>query len=442
MKKPVIICVDDEKFFLTSLKNEISRIFGNNIVVEIAESGEEALEVINELIESGYEIPIIISDYVMNGMYGDEFLKICKEKFPASKKILLTGQATLEGVKNAINDAELYRYIIKPWDSTDLNLTLSEAFRIFFKEKLIDLQRKHIAQSNKELQDKINFFKDEIEKKYNEKHLNLVKSSNQNLSEIFEFAINLSKTQTENPVIKRISRIFEVLTNLFDKSCEDLYLYKSAIIISHLYLFYIDSKIAEKLLKEELINSKEIKIVEKAKKKAFEELKTISLFVDLNEAVYENFDYLDNTDDLKLEKKNERLRKTLILTKLLIYNDIFISDGLSLESVISSLKSMNQFDERLINILGNKKKTSGNKIETINKEEKNSIEVEVPKIEYVPVSFMELKQGYVLAENLCDTNGNLLVPMGQEIFEDLILVLMKYRHHCQIKEPIYIIRDN
>jgi adenylate cyclase len=56
-KKPVIICVDDEVTILTSLKSELRKAFGEEYRVEIAEGGEDALELLEELIEDGYEIP-------------------------------------------------------------------------------------------------------------------------------------------------------------------------------------------------------------------------------------------------------------------------------------------------------------------------------------------------------------------------------------------------
>ena len=56
-------------------------------------------------------------------MKGDEVLKEIHKLSPGSLKILLTGHADVEGISNAINNAQLYRYIAKPWDKDDLVLT-------------------------------------------------------------------------------------------------------------------------------------------------------------------------------------------------------------------------------------------------------------------------------------------------------------------------------
>jgi len=74
-KKPVIICVDDEANILKSLRAELQEAISNEYIIEIAEGGEEALELIDELLEDGYEVPLIISDHIMPDMKGDELLK-------------------------------------------------------------------------------------------------------------------------------------------------------------------------------------------------------------------------------------------------------------------------------------------------------------------------------------------------------------------------------
>ncbi len=74
INKPVIVCVDDEKIVLDSLRKELRTAFNNEIIVEIAESGDEALELIREHNLEGNDVPIIVCDYIMPGMKGDELL--------------------------------------------------------------------------------------------------------------------------------------------------------------------------------------------------------------------------------------------------------------------------------------------------------------------------------------------------------------------------------
>ncbi|HAO19431.1 MAG: hypothetical protein BWK80_30955 [Desulfobacteraceae bacterium IS3] len=142
MKKPVILCVDDERMVLISLKDQLMQYLGNDYVIEIAESGEEAIEVIEDLLKENIEIPLIISDQIMPGIKGDELLIKIHNRYPSALKVFLTGQADAHAVGNAVNRANLYRYISKPWDEADLKLTITEALYSYSQDKQISQQNK------------------------------------------------------------------------------------------------------------------------------------------------------------------------------------------------------------------------------------------------------------------------------------------------------------
>jgi two-component system, sensor histidine kinase and response regulator len=155
MSERVILCIDDEPIVLDSLKEQIQQGFKGDFLIETAESGDEALEIFDELIESGTEIPIIIADFIMPGMKGDALLSKIHGLKPASKKILLTGQASLEGVSNAVNKANLYRFISKPWEKDDLILTLKEALKSFDQDITIHRQNEELLELNANLEKKV-----------------------------------------------------------------------------------------------------------------------------------------------------------------------------------------------------------------------------------------------------------------------------------------------
>ena len=151
MSRQVIICVDDERIVLRSLKAELQEAVGNDYTIEIAEGGEEALELIEELLEDGDEIFLIISDHIMPDMKGDELLKQAHIILPKSIKIMLTGQADIGAIANAINSANLYRYITKPWQSEDLKLTVREALNSYIQTQQLAQQNAKLQQMNQEL---------------------------------------------------------------------------------------------------------------------------------------------------------------------------------------------------------------------------------------------------------------------------------------------------
>lgn len=152
MTKQVIVCVDDEPTVLRSLKAELKEAVGADYLIEIAEGGEDALELVEELLEDGYEIPLIVSDHIMPDIKGDELLKRVHEISPSTLKIMLTGQASIEAVGNAIQYARLYRYIAKPWQAEDLKLTVKEAINSYFQEKKLAEQNVQLQKMNEELE--------------------------------------------------------------------------------------------------------------------------------------------------------------------------------------------------------------------------------------------------------------------------------------------------
>ena len=124
MKKKVILCVDDEKFALDSLKAQLKDLFGSKYTYETAENAEEALEVIDDLKAEGMDILVIVSDWLMPGMKGDELLIKIHKKDPGIVKVILTGQANDEAIERARAEANLFRCLRKPWNEEELAETI------------------------------------------------------------------------------------------------------------------------------------------------------------------------------------------------------------------------------------------------------------------------------------------------------------------------------
>ncbi len=120
MSEPAIICVDDEVVILESLKKQLKRKFGNSFIYEVAESAEEAWEIIEELNSENIPIIAIVSDWLMPGVKGDEFLIQIHEQFPEVIKVMLTGQADENAIDRAKEEANLHACLYKPWTESEL----------------------------------------------------------------------------------------------------------------------------------------------------------------------------------------------------------------------------------------------------------------------------------------------------------------------------------
>ena len=141
MKKSIIICVDDEKMVLNSLKDQLRQALSSDIGIETAESAEEALLIVDEAMANNIGLPLIISDQIMPDMKGDEFLSLIHQKSKETLNIMLSGQANSEAIGKAVNNAKLYKYLAKPWDKANLISVVQEAINCYNKSLIIEKQR-------------------------------------------------------------------------------------------------------------------------------------------------------------------------------------------------------------------------------------------------------------------------------------------------------------
>jgi len=120
MDQDAILCVDDEAIILLSVRQELKNHFKQRFLYETATSAEEALAIIDRLVSQGIKVILILTDWLMPGMKGDEFLIIVKKRYPSIRSILLTGQADSKAVERVKREAGTEHVIYKPWRREDL----------------------------------------------------------------------------------------------------------------------------------------------------------------------------------------------------------------------------------------------------------------------------------------------------------------------------------
>ena len=149
-----ILCVDDEPNILTALRR-LFRPQGYKVLT--AESGSEGLQLLaNEAVN------LIISDMRMPHMNGAEFLERVMEHWPHTVRILLTGYADLQSTVAAVNRGNIYRYVSKPWEDSDLKLAVRHGLERQFlerdRQRLLDLtkqQNEELKKLNADLEQKV-----------------------------------------------------------------------------------------------------------------------------------------------------------------------------------------------------------------------------------------------------------------------------------------------
>ena len=129
MNKKLILCLDDEKIILDSLKMQLKSALPDNYIYEFSQDGEDGLEIIDEYCKDGVDVVVIVSDWLMPGMRGDEFLIKVHQKYPKVVKVMLTGQADDAAIERAVKEANLYKLLRKPWEKSDLIQTIQDGLK-------------------------------------------------------------------------------------------------------------------------------------------------------------------------------------------------------------------------------------------------------------------------------------------------------------------------
>ncbi|XLZ72234.1 HD domain-containing phosphohydrolase [Massilia sp. SR12] len=114
-----ILCVDDEPNILSALRRLLR---GKDYQVLTADSGTAGLELLAQ-----QAVDLVMSDMRMPVMDGARFLAQVRERWPGTVRLLLTGYSDVQSIQDAINCGEIYRYITKPWDDSDLLLIVRHA---------------------------------------------------------------------------------------------------------------------------------------------------------------------------------------------------------------------------------------------------------------------------------------------------------------------------
>lgn len=121
MGEATILLVDDEKTILDSLKTQLRHVFGARFTYEGAENVAEAWEVIEDLYDEGVRIVVVVSDWLMPDVRGDQFLLELRQRHPAIIRIMLTGQADADAVQRAYEQAAVHCVLRKPWSIAELS---------------------------------------------------------------------------------------------------------------------------------------------------------------------------------------------------------------------------------------------------------------------------------------------------------------------------------
>lgn len=154
-----LLVVDDEPYILFTL----SALLGNEFEVLTAESAEAAQAVFAQR-----DIDLILTDQKMPRTTGVQLLEWVRQHHPKTIRMLMTGFAELGEVVDAINRAQVFRYLFKPWRAEELQETLRGAARSFLLERSHEQLLEQLRQLNVELEQRVAQRTRELEEANNE----------------------------------------------------------------------------------------------------------------------------------------------------------------------------------------------------------------------------------------------------------------------------------
>lgn len=129
-KRPQVLCVDDEARIVEGLTLHLRKEYE----VHTALSGEAGLSKLKEL--GG--VAVVISDMRMPGMDGATFLKRVMRAYPDATRMLLTGEPGRDAAVQAVNEAQIYRFLTKPCPPEQLRAAVDAAV---VQHRLVNAER-------------------------------------------------------------------------------------------------------------------------------------------------------------------------------------------------------------------------------------------------------------------------------------------------------------
>lgn len=138
-----IMLVDDEPNVLRALERMLSSL---RCEIEVFSDPQQALQRTHTA-----TFDLVLSDFRMPRMDGVELLKQIKLMQPDAMRLILSAHADLQAILSAINEAEIYRFIAKPWEPYDLKRTIEQALA----HRAMLVENRRLAQQVRNQQEQI-----------------------------------------------------------------------------------------------------------------------------------------------------------------------------------------------------------------------------------------------------------------------------------------------
>lgn len=380
--KSRVLLVDDDVNVLSAYRRNLRLFFD----IETASSGQEGLA----LLESKLPFAVVVSDYYMPEMNGIEFLTQVKQIAPDTVRVMLSGQADLQATIEAINEGSIFRFLYKPCSSEQLVNTIKAS-----------VEQYQLIISEKELLNKT------------------LKGSIQVLVDILSIV---------NPqLFSRIARLSSPTRKIASRlNYDNIWEIELAALLCQIGSVTVPKKILDKLLAGQQLQEEEAKIWLNHPRYGKRILSKIPRLENIAEGIYYQFKNYDGSgfpeDD---PRKGVAIPRIGRLLRIVIDYDVLIEKGMPDKQALEIMHQRSGYYDPVIIA---------------------ALEAEILSVEHGFVvknyHLDEVYPGMILADEVKDSFGVVLIPRGYEITEVMKLRLQNftdYGHfngYVKVKVPL------
>lgn len=371
-----ILIVDDERNILEAFQRQLRKQYQ----IEVAEGGEAGLEVIADR----GPFAVVVSDYRMPGMNGTQFLANVKVRSPESIRMMLSGQADLPAIVEAVNQGEIFRFLTKPCPPETFHQSLEAGLTQY---RLIRAEKELLEQT--------------------------LTGSLQALSDVLSFV---------NPeAFGRASRLKRYVLKVAEEmGMAEVWQLEVASSLSQIGCVILPDQILQKINTGKPLSSHEIQAFHQHPVTGADVVRNIPRMQEVAEIIEYQHKHFDGSGTPHTPRKEEEIPLGARLLKVANDFDTLHIQDLPRQEIFESLEARKGWYDPAV-------------LQAFKTAFAPSDQVRVEK-----VSLSDLRLNMVLAEAIMDTKGNILVAKGQELTDWMVTKLKDMSSSREIKEPIRV----
>ncbi len=373
-----ILMVDDEVQLLDSFRRELR----GKINLDTALGGEEALKAIAE---SG-PYAVVVTDFIMPGMNGIEFLAQVRKVAPDTVRMMLTGYADMENTIQAVNQGNIFRFLTKPCDTITLIRALVDGIRQY-----------RLGRTEKDLLDQT------------------LRGSIKVLSDLLALVkpLALGRASRITHYIKEIALVFEE-----DWGWE----YETAALLSQIGCITLPDGLIRKVSHGRPLSRQDEKIYLQHPQIGADMVSKIPRMDEVARIIAYQEKYFDGSGVPEDEVREEDIPMGARLIKTLLDFDALVTGGASKGKALAKLKEKTGlYDPAIITALD------------------LVLGVEA-KYDIIEIGVFGMEEGMILAEDIMTKAlDRRLLSKGQELSDTLIMSILSHSRIEGIREPIKVI---